>query len=73
MIAFIVGCSRFIMVCSASIWYFNRDTMSTRNPILTSLKWLSIYHMGSVAFGALLLAIVWVIQIIAEYVSVGLG
>jgi Plasma-membrane choline transporter len=37
---------------------------------MKSIKWLFRYHLGSVAFGSLLLAIVWVFQIVAEYISV---
>lgn len=71
-IAFIIGSSRFIMVSSTAIWYFNRnDNTMNGNPINTSICWLVFYHGGSVAFGSLLLALVWLLQIITEYVSVG--
>lgn len=68
--AFIIGSSRFVLVASASIWYFDREARKTENPIGKSLKWLFKFHAGSVAFGSLILAIVWALQIIAEYVSV---
>jgi uncharacterized membrane protein len=69
-LAFVVGSSRFILVSSAAIWYFNRETTKSANPIMTSIKWLLRYHPGSIAFGSLLLALVWLLQIIAEYVAV---
>lgn len=71
MIAFIIGSSRFILVSSAAIWYFNRmDPSKSRNPIGTSVWWLVVYHGGSVAFGSLLLSVIWLVQIITEYIAV---
>lgn len=71
MIAFILGSSRFILVCSTAIWYFGRNENTIQgNPITTSIAWLFIYHAGSVAFGSLLIALIWLLQIIVEYISV---
>lgn len=71
MIAFILGSSRFVLVCSAAIWYFGRnDNTMGGNPIALSLKWLFVYHAGSVAFGSLLIALIWLLQIIVTYITV---
>ena len=35
-----------------------------------ALGWTFFHHLGTIAFGALILAIVWVFRIIAEYMAV---
>ena len=71
-IAFINYLGTFIIACACCIWYFNGSSDSSSyfpRPILTSCWWAFRYHLGSIAFGALILAIVWVIQIILAYVA----
>ena len=66
-LAFFLAVSHFILACSTAIWYFNRNDMNRPNPLCKSVWWLFRYHLGSVAFGSLILAIVWVIRIIVVY------
>jgi len=66
-IAFLLGVSHFLLACSTAIWYFNRQDIERPNPLLRSIWWLFRYHLGSVAFGSLLLALVWAIQILVTY------
>ena len=42
------------------------------NFISTGIEWAFRYHFGSLAFGSLIVAIVWAIRIIFEYVSVSI-
>ena len=69
-IAFLLGASHFIMAGSASIWYFNRNDYDKPNSLLKSIYWLVRYHIGSVAFAGLILAIVWAIRIIINTIQV---
>ena len=56
--AFISAFSQFVYASSAAIWYFNHDKGTEGHLILTSFKRAFRYHFGSLAFGALILAIV---------------
>ena len=39
------------------------------NPILQSLGWLLRYHIGSIAAGSLILAVVWLVRIVFQYLE----
>ena len=56
--AFIMGMSQFIIGASACIWYFevNSDT-GGKGTVGRAMWWAFRYHMGSVAFGAFLIAV----------------
>ena len=56
--AFISAFSQFIYASSASIWYFNHEKETEGHFILTSFKRAFRYHLGSIAFGSLIIAIV---------------
>lgn len=56
--SFIVGCAQFICGASACIWYFEVGTDSKgRGTLPKATWWLFRYHMGSIAFGAFVIAI----------------
>lgn len=59
--------SLFILVCSCTIWYFNRDNLGT--PILTSIKWCLRYHLGSLAFGAFILAFIKLVKYVLNILT----
>lgn len=69
-IAFMFSASQFIITCTCCIWYFAGQSDDIPNPIYKSVWWLFRYHLGSIAFGGLILAIVWLFRIIAEYIHV---
>ena len=66
--AFIMGMCQFIIAASACIWYFevNSDTEG-KGSISRGLWWGFRYHMGSIAFGAAVIAICQMIRAIFEY------
>jgi choline transporter-like protein 2/4/5 len=68
MTAFIIGCAQFILAVGASTWYFSHsgDT-GGKGELMTGARWVFRYHLGSIAFGALIIAIVQMIRIIFEY------
>lgn len=56
--AFIIGCCQFVIACAACIWFFQaKSDALIKTPVLTSIKWLLTKHLGSIAFGALCIAI----------------
>lgn len=66
--AFIMGMCQFIIAASACIWYFevNSDTQG-KGVIGRGIFWGFRYHMGSIAFGAAIIAICQIIRVIFEY------
>jgi hypothetical protein len=70
MVSFLLACSHFIIASATCIWYFGPSRALYKNPIQTSIFWLIRYHLGSIAFGSILLAIVWALRILAQYIVV---
>lgn len=66
--AFINGLCQFIIAASACLWYFtvNTDTKG-RGTVGTALYWGFRFHMGSIAFGSFIIAVVQMIRIIFEW------
>ena len=69
-VSFLLAVSHFIIACSTCIWYFDPDQKIEKTPILKSWFWLIRYHLGTIAFASLILAIVWAFRIVAQYVHV---
>lgn len=73
LLAFILSLEKFIIGASVSIWYFNQlpngeTAEAGQKPVRRAYWWAFRYHTGSIAFGSLILAIVWAIRIMFEYV-----
>lgn len=67
--AFLMATLDFIIVSACSLWYFQYGAEDKPyNPINTSIYRLFRFHLGTVAFGSLVLALVWVVQLILEYI-----
>lgn len=83
-LSFLLASSHFIVTASACIWYNRQLEMervdkdkkkdlaqrSRLHTVVKSVYWLVRYHLGSIAFGSLILAIVWALIIISEYLIV---
>lgn len=67
-VAFIQNLSNFVLVGVACLWYFAPNRNNLGSPIITMFSWALFYHIGTIAFGAFLLALVWAVQIILEYI-----
>jgi len=68
--AFIIASTQFIVASSAALWYFSQGTgQAAPSTIYTSVKRLFRYHLGSLAFGTLILAIVQFIRIVLAYIQ----
>lgn len=64
----------FIVICSASLWYFNQGGESGEaplhpSPVKTSVHWSVRYHFGSIVFASFLLSVIWLIKIILLYIK----
>mmetsp|Transcript_14011 Transcript_14011/g.14033 ORF Transcript_14011/g.14033 Transcript_14011/m.14033 type:complete len:378 (+) Transcript_14011:797-1930(+) len=68
--AFLIALSQFILASTVCIWYFSCNSESgAQRPISRSVYRAFRYHLGSLAFGALILAIVWTIKYLLMYFS----
>lgn len=69
--AFIIGCAQFIIAATTCIWYFAQGGSSddkAKASLQTGFRWIFKYHMGSIAFGALIIAAMQMIKITFEYI-----
>ena len=66
---FIEHLGLFVMSTVACIWYFALDRKNLGSPICTAFSWGLITHMGTVAFGSFVLAVIWVIKQIIAYMK----
>jgi len=66
--AFIIGVTQFIISAACAIWYFSCTSDSNGSgSLMRGLWWVFRYHLGSIAFGAFLIALIQFIRIIFEY------
>ena len=69
MTAFLSAYASFIYSSSACIWYFTSEKGIEASPIRSSFKRGIRYHLGSLAFGSLIIALVRFIMVWLEYVK----
>ncbi|XP_005105171.2 choline transporter-like protein 1 [Aplysia californica] len=66
---FIIGCERLSVSGAVALWFFTRDKKTLHNPLLTSVGRLIRYHLGSVAFGSLIIALVSLVRMILSFIE----
>lgn len=66
---FIKALSCFVYASAACIWYFTHEKGSDERPVCTSFKRAFRYHLGSLAFGSLIIAIIRFLMVVLEYVK----
>ncbi|XP_044269021.1 choline transporter-like protein 1 isoform X2 [Tribolium madens] len=67
MCQFVIGCQHMVIAGTVSDWYFTRNKCELGTPILKSGYNLVRYHLGSVALGSFLIAIVQFIRVILKF------
>lgn len=68
--AFIIGAAQFIIATCCALWYFSHGGKSddkNQGGLGTGVKWLFRYHLGTIAFGSLIIAIMQMIKLAFEY------
>ena len=69
--AFIIAASQFTLASSVCLWYFAQGTGNSAHATVRRSFWRAFrYHLGSLAFGSLLLAIVQFIRLILAAIEV---
>jgi len=67
---FIVAMGQLVNALAVSTWYFTRDKSTTGNlTVLSSIHKAFRYHMGSAAFGSLIIAIIKTIRAVIMYLQ----
>ena len=67
-LAFLLAIEQFIIAATATQWYFTSNSdQGGSGSVCKSVWWTFRYHLGSLAFGSLILAIVNLIRFIFEY------
>jgi solute carrier family 44 (choline transporter-like protein), member 2/4/5 len=64
---FLIGLNQMILAGCFGIWYWSQARSSCI--LLTSIKDTLVYHLGSIAFGSLILAVVQIIRVIIQYIQ----
>lgn len=69
--AFLSATNQFVLASCASIWYFNqgKDGANTKGEVTNSFYRAFRYHLGSLALGSLIVAIIQFIIACLEYVK----
>lgn len=75
MVAFLISLQQFIIACACCMWYFSGggsdkpDDQGYGVSLIKAMGWGCWYHLGSVAFGAFLIALITFIRVIFEYLA----
>ncbi|XP_074034982.1 choline transporter-like protein 1 [Leptinotarsa decemlineata] len=69
MAQFMIGCQHMIIAGAVSVWYFKRDKSRLGSPILRSAENLIRFHLGSVALGSFLIALIQFIRVILKAIE----
>ncbi|RZB40218.1 choline transporter-like protein 1, partial [Asbolus verrucosus] len=59
---FIIGCQHMVISGAVSAYYFARDKSAMISPIYNSFYNLFRYHLGTVAFGSLIITVITIIK-----------
>lgn len=69
-VTFFISVLQFIIAATAAQWYFSSTSdQSGSGSLVKSLYWTVRYHLGSLAFGSLILTIIIIIRFIFNYMK----
>ncbi|XP_072016877.1 choline transporter-like protein 1 [Amphiura filiformis] len=66
---FIIACLLCTIAGAVAQWFFATDKRQLKSPILKSIRRVVRYHLGSMAFGSLIIALVMLARIILGYIQ----
>jgi solute carrier family 44 (choline transporter-like protein), member 2/4/5 len=73
--AMLISMCEYVVIVSSSTWYFSRkdipdsDGIPGDSDVWKGFWWSLRYNYGSLAFGSFILAVVWAIRVVFEYVG----
>ncbi|XP_059470748.1 choline transporter-like protein 1 isoform X2 [Neocloeon triangulifer] len=65
---FFIACQHMVVAGAVAFWYFSRRKSALNSPVAKSMSRTVRYHLGSVVFGSLLVAIVQFARVILQSV-----
>ena len=74
-IAFVMAMNEFVVIVASITWYYSDksipddDGIAGDSDVSVGMWWGIRYHGGTLAFGSLICAIVWVIRLVFEYIA----
>lgn len=69
-VAFALAATQFVLIVAVASWYFTESTRHRGDfSLMRGYWWLWRYNLGSVLFGSFMIALVWFIRIIFEYIN----
>lgn len=68
--AFLMAASQYVLIVAIVSWYFTENESTRGNfSICRGYWWVLRYNMGSILFGSFILAVIWTIRVIFEYME----
>lgn len=67
---FIIGCQHMVIAGAVGTWFFTRNKTNMNGPINRSFVNLIRFHLGTVATGSLLIAVVQIIRLLVKTIQV---
>ena len=68
--AFLMACTSYVLIVAVVSWYFTENSETRGNfSIIRGYWWCLRYNCGSLLFGAFLLAVIWTVRTIFEYLD----
>jgi len=74
-LAFIMAMNEFVIIVTSITWYYSDkekkddDGIPGDSDVTVGMWWSLRYHAGTLAAGSLIVAIVWIVRIVFEYVA----
>lgn len=68
-VQFILACGSFVVSGTVVSWYFAREEGGGRDGFVHTIWTLTRYHLGSVALGSLIIAIIQAIRLVLSYIQ----
>lgn len=65
-LSFLNASNEFAIAATACSWYFNRKRREDIS-VFRAFVWTWVFHLGTVALGSFLVALLWIFQIVLEY------
>ncbi|XP_032681859.1 choline transporter-like protein 1 isoform X2 [Odontomachus brunneus] len=66
---FYLGCQHLVVACAVARWFFTRDKKRLSLAVTRGFGYLMRYHLGTVAFGSLIIGIVRLIRAMISFVQ----
>ncbi|XP_068084126.1 choline transporter-like protein 1 [Anabrus simplex] len=66
---FFIGCQHMVIAGAVSAWFFTRDKSSLGFPIVRAYGNVVRYHLGSIALGSFLIALVQMVRLVLKFIE----